>query len=306
MASKANSAFIEAVIKNDVAAVARALDAGADINAVFPKDGRYPPPAGRWASKGTPLLVFVATGNKQWLDMLDLLIARGANLDAADTHGKTAVAAAGRDGVKAAVEKLLDAGADPNRLDDRDEGLLQHIVSFHENGHALLQRALAAGANPNVGLKDKNWGVPRKPTYTPLYTAALRGNLGAVELLLAAGADPNTGRIKDHWNVNPLGHAIKANNRPMVMALLRGGADLGLLDDHYRERLPRLVKNAAELIEEGKAARTAGPASKKPAAKKAAGKKPAAKKPAAKKPAAKKPAAKKPAAKKPAAKKKAR
>jgi hypothetical protein len=208
MASKATSAFIEAVIRNDLAAATKALDAGADINATLPKDGRYPPPVGRYANKGTPILVFVATGNKQWLDM-------------------------------------------------------HNLVSFKKKSEALLQRALEAGANPNVGLKDKNWGTPRRPTYTPLYHAAVGDDLRAAELLLAAGADPNTGRIKDHWNVNPLGHAIKNKNRPMAMALLRAGADIQLLDNTYRERLQQLVHNFAELINEGKTARAAAPAGKK-------------------------------------------
>jgi ankyrin repeat protein len=263
MASKSTNALIEAVSRNDLAAATKALDAGADINATLPKDGRYPPPAGRYAAKGTPLLVFVATGNKQWLKLLDLLIARGADLESKDANGNTAVVAAARDGVKDAVEKLLAAGADPNPINAKHEGLLSNIVSYKKSNEALLRRALEAGANPNVGLKDTTYGMPRKPTYTPLYTAAVADELRAVELLLAAGADPNTGRIKDHWNINPLGHAIKNKNRPMAMALLRAGADIGLLDDAYRERLQQLVHNFAELIEEGKAARAAAPAAKK-------------------------------------------
>lgn len=92
------------------------MDAGADINATIPADGRYPGRAGRWASKATPMLVFAASGNKQWLAMLELLITRGADLAATDARGVSAVAAAAREGVKAGVELLLDAGANPNQV----------------------------------------------------------------------------------------------------------------------------------------------------------------------------------------------
>lgn len=60
----------------------------------------------------------------------------------------------------------------------------------------------------------------------------------------------------------------------MVMALLRAGADLDLLDEHYREHLFRLVENAEELIAEGQGKL----AVKKPAAKRKPAKKKSAKK----------------------------
>lgn len=108
-----------------------------------------------------------------------------------------------------------------------------------------MKRALLAGAKTEIGKKDKNWGVPRKPTYTPLYRAVIQADLRAAQLLIEAGADPNTGRIKDNWNVNPLGLAIKDRNKPMIKLLLDAGADLELLDADYRDRLVRLIPKAA-------------------------------------------------------------
>ena len=85
-------------------------------------------------------------------DALDLLVARGANLEA-DVYRGTALAWAAAQGRTAAVERLLALGADPT----------------------------GAGS---FGGESHGDGV------TPLHLAAQDGHVGVIERLLAAGADP--------------------------------------------------------------------------------------------------------------------
>jgi ankyrin repeat protein len=278
----ATKAFLAAVLANDVAAAARALDEGADIDVSIPKDGQTP--SRRYAAKG-PLIIFAAKGNKSWLPMLKLLIARGADLDAKGARGETALIETARDGVTEAVEALLDAGANPNHVDTGGSSLLHNIL-MHK-GHALLQRALQAGAKTEVGLYFKRYGIPRKPTFTPLYHVAISRDARAAKLLLDAGADPDTGRMEGFENYNPLGQAIQKGDKPIIKLLLDAGADIELLDDDRRARMLRLVPNALQLSIAGRSARAArGPVAKrspvKTPAKKKAAKKKVAKKKAAK------------------------
>jgi ankyrin repeat protein len=51
------------------------------------------------------------------LPAVELLVARGAPLDARDSQGTTALALAAQMGFQEAVEALLEAGADPNLQD---------------------------------------------------------------------------------------------------------------------------------------------------------------------------------------------
>ncbi len=111
-------------------------------------------------------------------DVVAILLAAGADVDALDEYGSTPLLNAAGPSNAASVALLLEAGAD---LHYRDSLYGQTpIRRAAEWGKAeVLRPLLAAGADPN------EWS----PTdYTPLMTAAEAGSLTCVEVLLAAGA----------------------------------------------------------------------------------------------------------------------
>ena len=84
-------------------------------------------------------------------------------------------------GGAAAVEVLLDAGADANAVADNDMRV-RPLHSAAALGDVEACRLLiAAGADPDAR---------QVGDHTPLHEAALTGNAALVDLLLEAGADP--------------------------------------------------------------------------------------------------------------------
>jgi CDP-diacylglycerol---serine O-phosphatidyltransferase len=80
------------------------------------------------------------------LPALELMIARGANLNQRDEHGLTALALAAEMGYKEALEVLLAAGADPNVPDNG--GLTALDIAEEHGSHDMAAALLKAGARP--------------------------------------------------------------------------------------------------------------------------------------------------------------
>ena len=170
---------------------------------------------------------------------MPLLIEAGAELDARDRLGHTALQTAVWKGEAGVFEILLAAGASPGQsggwtvfhyaemgekhecvaalaaagLDpngrDRD-GRTALLLASWRGRDAMIQALLAARADPDLADAD---GL------APLHAAArISGELGedCVALLLEAGADPNA---TDRAGETPLDAARKGNN-PGVIALL--------------------------------------------------------------------------------------
>lgn len=92
-----NSDILTLVAQGDTAALAAALDGGADAQA-----------RGRW---GVSALAQAA--GRGDLEAVELLLAHGAEVDRASEAGNSALMAAAARGRLAVVERLLEAGADP-------------------------------------------------------------------------------------------------------------------------------------------------------------------------------------------------
>ncbi|CAG0996156.1 protein phosphatase 1 regulatory subunit 27 [Burkholderiales bacterium] len=111
------------------------------------------------------------------------LLASGANADARDAGGATALMHAAHAGRLDVVRALLDAGADANATDERGWGALAkacHNADL-DRGFADVV-ALLAGRGADVEAPI-GYGI------RPLMLAAGYGETAVVEALLAAGAD---------------------------------------------------------------------------------------------------------------------
>jgi ankyrin repeat protein len=116
------------------------------------------------------------------LELLRLLLAKGAQVNHKARGGRTALHAAAGAGKVDAVRFLLQQGADPNITNERDETPL-HRAILEERNLEVIKLLVAAGAKLDI---PNNEGV------TPVRFAAIRGEKEAYDFLLAAagGAEP--------------------------------------------------------------------------------------------------------------------
>jgi ankyrin repeat protein len=169
------------------------------------------------APASSPLLVAIAAGR---LDQVKLLLDQGADVNARDGYGNTALLkAADRDvlddAAKGMLDLLLAKGADVNAK-DRD-------------GNTALMRAADAGKlqlDVIRFLADKGADVDAKDRYG--YTSLMKAPLVVVKLLAEKGADVDardendkTLLMKAVWNKSPV---------ELVKVLLDHGADMKLRD----------------------------------------------------------------------------
>jgi ankyrin repeat protein len=211
--------LFDAISRGDLADAQAALDAGADINGAVAKGLSYKD-AGYIYSRATPLSHAL---RRSPMKVIDWLVGKGADLElpVLASDPSVLVSVARQKAPPRKIKRLLALGADPNVLTEDGRGALHYACSAGKvaSVHALL----AAGARPDVGAHDPNYGVGDLPTYTPLYDACVSRHTDCAIALLEAGADPNTGH-SDSWLMSPLGMAIKHEDRVLIDALLAHGA----------------------------------------------------------------------------------
>lgn len=157
-----------------------------------------------------------------------------------------------------AVERLIQAGADPQQRDQHRTPLL--LAAAH--GHLeILELLLQAGADPEMpdgdlahpnlkrtaqyGGKELLVGEPLG--HTALFCAARHGHVPIIQRLLQAGADPNR---RDFLAETPLIWAAEAGHLEALKALIQGGAqpDTPALSAALEQAQPAC---ALELLEAG-------------------------------------------------------
>ena len=146
------------------------------------------------------------------------LLDSGADVDAAQGDGMTALHWAAERGHAAMAEHLISASADVSVRTRIGSYMPLHLAA--RGGHSgLVRLLLEAGSDPAA--VTTNSGV------TPLHLAAAAiGGEDAVAALLSHGADPNA--LESSAGQTPLMFAAGANRVGAVDALLGGGADPGV------------------------------------------------------------------------------
>lgn len=141
------------------------------------------------------------------------LIASGADVNAAQVNGATALHwAVYYDNVES-VNALIEAGA---RVDTRTrEGISPLFMAALYGNPEIIRALLDAGA-------DQNEAGPN--TETPVMLAARNGNPEAISVLLAAGADVNA--VESVRGTTALMWAIEQNHPEAVRVLVDAGADV--------------------------------------------------------------------------------
>jgi predicted LPLAT superfamily acyltransferase len=161
------------------------------------------------------------------------LIAQGADVNAAQGDGMTALHWAADLGNVELAQVLIAAGANVQATTRLGAFTPLHIAG--ENGDAALVKVLlAAGANPRAA---SDLGGE-----TPMHFAAQSGSVEAVVAMLDRGGDVNA---KSTTGQTPLMFAAEANRPEAVKALIERGGD------------PALTTAVIDLVEQEKHARAA-------------------------------------------------
>ena len=211
------TALMWAASENQAEVVTLLASRGADINArsstiQFPKD-RFGLegvltilPHGNW----TPLMYAARDGG---VDAARALAKAGAEVNATDPDGTTALILAIMNAHYDTANAILEAGADPNITDKAGMAALYAAVDMSSLGEVygmpprkvndtlkptdVMSRLIAKGAVVDALLKSPTLQRNHTPGEgqlgagtTPLMRAARNGDFAAMQILLAAGADP--------------------------------------------------------------------------------------------------------------------
>jgi ankyrin repeat protein len=165
------------------------------------------------------------------LEVVNLLLAAGADVKAATRYKITPLSLACSNGSPQMIARLLEAGADPESTSGEGQtALMSAALSGKPEAVKLL---LARGAKVN--------GQEPVRGQTALMWAAAEGNTGAVEMLIEFGADV---KAKSRSGFTPLLFAVRNGHKETVRALLAHGADANATAPDGTSALNMAVLNA--------------------------------------------------------------
>ena len=262
--------MVQAILKNDVAAINALVVRGADVNASD--------------SKGNSMILIAATDPREHR-ALEALIAAQADPNKPSANGRMALHSVLRMKddklMPAAAETLFKAKADPNMVETRPNNPPQTAfqVAYEQNRHdRVLEMLLKNGADPTIGedmaakivapLHALAWtgrygvleaayqnGVnldkPASDGMTCLMLAAREGATKTVEVLLECNADPT---LVDRRGQDAIAYAHKSppetDKRAMLKLLVRAARDFSLHNEiaklrHDIDDLRRKVEKPA-------------------------------------------------------------
>ena len=179
--------------------------------------------------------------------IVSLLLKSGAEVNAADSNGRTPLHIAVNCGCLPTADILLQHQADAQARNMYGKTPLHDAAALSDD--RMVELLLANGAR--IEAKDND-------QCTPLHNAAAWGNLVTVKALLAHGADVST---RDRYRTTPLHWAVMTTNVLLVTLLLDAGAAINALDMAGRTPLHQAADTGREavvkLLLEHKAATTA-------------------------------------------------
>jgi ankyrin repeat protein len=206
--SHGNGALHYAAVYGRLPVVERLLAAGADTNLRLEEEGLR-------SGRSTPLMLAASSSFSGVRPaVIRRLLEAGADIDAGDDSGRTALMHAVEDGMGCmdSVEALIEAGATLDAVDEHGNTALMFAVSRSRD--AMIATLRAAGAS-EAGLAN-----------VQLMQASEAGDLATVQKLLASGsADVNC-----LMHTRPLARACQSGHANIVGALLAAGADVNLPD----------------------------------------------------------------------------
>ncbi|MBI4485168.1 MAG: ankyrin repeat domain-containing protein, partial [Acidobacteria bacterium] len=151
------------------------------------------------------------------VEALRSLLKQGADVNAAQADGMSALHWAADRGDAALAEMLVYAGASTSAVTRIGQYTPLHIASRAGNA-AVVKTLLKAGAG--VSARTSPGGA------TPLHLAAESGNVEAINHLIDAGADVNA--KESEWEQTPLIFAAARNRTAAIKALTSRGANANL------------------------------------------------------------------------------
>ncbi|WP_224364241.1 ankyrin repeat domain-containing protein [Hyalangium versicolor] len=180
----------------------------------------------------TPLML--AVGYTEQPELTELLLEHGAQVNAVDAEGASALMNAVKDGNVRLVERLIAKGADVNQAATYDQGNTVLTMALHldevygDPSPKVVDALLRGGANPNK---------PNATGWAPLHLAACIEDVKFTELLLQAGADVKTPNAGGYCAIDL---ASSRNHKKVVKRLLAAGSPTP--EQAAAERMERLWK----------------------------------------------------------------
>ncbi len=164
-----------------------------------------------------------------------IMLDSGADVNAKDNYGRTALAVAVSSGKTDVVKLLIEKGADVNAIsEDRFFGGTALMVATVFGNMDMVQTLLDRGADVNAKNKD---GI------TALINAAFNGYADIVRLLIEKGADVNS----KEYSRTALIQAVDRGHLDVVRLLVENGADVNA---RSKDGITPLM-TANEIIEKG-------------------------------------------------------
>ena len=169
---------------------------------------------------GSPLYIAALNGQRA---MVQLLLANGADVNARQYYGNTALSVAAEHGFVSVAETLLAAKADVNTQDS--QGYTPLIRAVRGDHLAVAELLLAHGADSSLAAtKPSNSGPSESDVGAPLHFAVLKGDKPMVSLLLSNHADIEL-RNPAPFHDTPLEIAAEGGRADIARFLLDAGAN---------------------------------------------------------------------------------